>query len=57
MSDNLRMIWLVARRELRDQFRDWRILFPLFVLTLSFPFLMNEVAREAVAFLPSTERT
>jgi len=44
------MIWLVARRELRDQFRDWRILFPLIVLTLAFPFLMNEVARQAVAF-------
>ena len=45
-----RMIWLVAWRELRDQFRDWRILFPLIVLTLAFPFLMNEVARQAVAF-------
>jgi uncharacterized membrane protein SpoIIM required for sporulation len=44
------MVWLVARRELRDQFRDWRILFPLIVLTLSFPFLMNEVARQAVGF-------
>ncbi|HEX8990928.1 MAG TPA: stage II sporulation protein M [Anaerolineales bacterium] len=50
MLDNLRTVWLVARRELRDQFRDWRILFPLFVLTVSFPFLMNEVARQAVAF-------
>ncbi len=50
MRDDLRMIWLVARRELRDQFRDWRILFPLTVLTLSFPFLMNQVAHEAVGF-------
>jgi uncharacterized membrane protein SpoIIM required for sporulation/ABC-type transport system involved in multi-copper enzyme maturation permease subunit len=50
MLDDLRMIWLVASRELRDQFRDWRILFPLVVLTLGFPFLMNEVARQAVAF-------
>ncbi len=50
MIRDLRMVWLVARRELRDQFRDWRILFPLIVLTLSFPFLMNEVARQAVAF-------
>jgi uncharacterized membrane protein SpoIIM required for sporulation/ABC-type transport system involved in multi-copper enzyme maturation permease subunit len=48
--DDLRMIWLVAQREMRDQFRDWRILFPLVVLTLSFPFLMNAVAGEAVAF-------
>lgn len=50
MPADLQMIWLVARRELRDQFRDWRILTPLTVLILSFPFLMNEVAREAVGF-------
>ncbi len=50
MRNDLKMIWLVAGRELRDQFRDWRILSPLIILTLSFPFLMNEVAHEAVAF-------
>src|SRR5262249_36592587 len=50
MLADLKMIWLVARRELRDQFRDWRILSPLAILTLSFPFLMNQVAHEAVAF-------
>src|SRR5512140_292110 len=50
MLDDLRMIWLVAQRELRDQLRDWRILFPLAVLTGSFPLLMDAVAREAVRF-------
>ncbi|MBI2759351.1 MAG: stage II sporulation protein M [Chloroflexi bacterium] len=50
MRNDLQMIWLVAGRELRDQFRDWRILSPLIILTLSFPFLMNEVAGQAVAF-------
>lgn len=50
MSEDLKMIWLVARRELRDQFRDWRILSPLIILTFTFPLLMNEVARQAVAF-------
>ncbi len=50
MRDSLRTIWLVARRELRDQLRDWRILFPLILLTGSFPFLMNEVAGQAVSF-------
>lgn len=50
MRNDLQMIWLVAGRELRDQFRDWRILSPLIILTLSFPFLMNEVAHQAVAF-------
>ncbi len=50
MRDDLRIIWLIAGRELRDQFRDWRILSPLLVLTLAFPVLMNEVAHQAVAF-------
>jgi len=44
-------VWLVTKRELRDQLRDWRILFPLIVLTLVFPLLMNEVARSAVEFV------
>ncbi len=50
MAEDARTIWLVARRELRDQLRDWRILFPLTLLTLTFPFLMNEVAGQAVSF-------
>jgi len=44
-------VWLVTKRELRDQLRDWRILFPLIVLTIIFPLLMNEVARSAVGFV------
>ena len=44
-------VWLVTKRELRDQLRDWRILFPLITLTLAFPLLMNEVARSAVEFV------
>lgn len=48
---SLSPVWLVARRELRDQFRDWRILFPLIVLTLIFPLLMNQVAKGAVEFI------
>ena len=44
-------VWLVTKRELRDQLRDWRILFPLILLTIVFPLLMNEVARSAVEFV------
>ncbi len=51
MREDLQMVWLVAQRELRDQFRDWRILTPLMILTLAFPLLMNEVAKEAVAYI------
>lgn len=51
MFNKLRPVWLVARRELRDQFRDWRVLLPMSILTLSFPFLMNEFAKQTIDFL------
>ncbi len=47
----LQRAWLLARRELRDQMRDWRILVPIIILTLFFPVLMNFTAREAVDFV------
>lgn len=47
----LRLALHVARREIRDQLRDWRILTPIIVLTLFFPVLMNFTAREAVNFV------
>jgi len=50
MREDLRTVGLVAGRELRDQLRDWRIVLPLLILTLAFPFLMNEVAAQAVSF-------
>jgi uncharacterized membrane protein SpoIIM required for sporulation/ABC-type transport system involved in multi-copper enzyme maturation permease subunit len=49
--ENLSIVWLIARRELRDQFRDWRIIFPMIVLTIFFPFLMNYTAGQAVGFV------
>jgi len=51
MWDNLSPVWLVTRRELKDQLRDWRVLLPLFILTFFFPILMNEFARMTVEFL------
>ena len=50
MKDSLRPVWLISKRELRDQLRDWRILSPLLILTVGFPFLMNAFAGEAVRF-------
>ena len=44
-------IWLIARREFRDQFRDWRILFPLIILVTAFPFVADEMTRQAVSFM------
>lgn len=41
----------ITRREVRDQFRDWRIIFPILGLTIFFPFLMNFTARQALGFV------
>lgn len=42
---------VITRRELRDQIRDWRIIFPVVVLTLFFPLLMDFTAKRLVAFV------
>lgn len=45
------MVWTITARELRDQLRDWRIIAPMVVLTLFFPYLMNWTARQAIDFV------
>lgn len=47
----LHMALIVTRREVRDSFRDWRIIIPILLLTLFFPFLMNFVARLILGFV------
>ncbi len=44
---------IVARREVRDQFRDWRIIFPVVGLTIFFPFLMDFTATQIMSFVES----
>lgn len=39
----IQQVWHLMWRELRDYLRDWRILFPIFALTLLFPLLMRFV--------------
>ena len=51
MFNKLRLVWLVAGRELKDQFRDWRVLMPMIILVFCFPVLMNEFAKQTVDFL------
>lgn len=51
MKEQLRLTWLVARRELIDQMRDWRILLPMAILILFFPYLMNYTALRSIAFV------
>lgn len=45
---SLRQMWanalIITRREVRDSFRDWRIITPIILLTFFFPFLAQSVA-------------
>lgn len=50
MIDALRPAFVIVRREVRDQFRDWRIIFPIVGLTLVFPFIMNWTAQQMLDF-------
>jgi len=51
MRSNLRTIWMVARREFIDQFRDWRIIVPMLLLVTLFPFIADDTTRQAVNFM------
>jgi uncharacterized membrane protein SpoIIM required for sporulation/ABC-type transport system involved in multi-copper enzyme maturation permease subunit len=51
MLETLHPVMVIARREVRDQFRDWRIIFPILGLTVFFPFLMNFTASQMLGFV------
>lgn len=51
MRRNFRTIWMVARREFIDQFRDWRIIVPMLLLVTLFPFIADDTTRQAVNFM------
>ncbi len=42
---------IITRREVRDSFRDWRIISPIVILTFLFPFLAQFVAGRFAAFV------
>src|SRR5688572_26927782 len=50
MFTKLKPVFIIAGRELKDQFRDWRVIAPMAVLVLCFPLLMNAFARQSVDF-------
>jgi uncharacterized membrane protein SpoIIM required for sporulation/ABC-type transport system involved in multi-copper enzyme maturation permease subunit len=51
MLDRIRPAFIITRREIRDQLRDWRIILPIAVLTLVFPFLANFTTRRILGFV------
>jgi uncharacterized membrane protein SpoIIM required for sporulation/ABC-type transport system involved in multi-copper enzyme maturation permease subunit len=50
VARTLRNALIVTRREVRDSLRDWRIMLPIFLLTLLFPLLANEMTRTFTGF-------
>lgn len=51
MRRNWQSIWMVARREFVDQFRDWRIVVPMVLLVSLFPFIADDTTRQAINFM------
>jgi len=51
MRRDLEAIWLVARREVIDQIRDWRIVVPMLLLVTLFPFIADNTTRQAIGFM------
>ncbi len=50
VARTLRNALIVTRREVRDSLRDWRIMVPIFILTLVFPLLANTLTRVFTSF-------
>lgn len=48
---------IITRREVRDSLRDWRIIAPIVILTLVFPWIMNLSTRFAIAFVEEYNAT
>lgn len=44
---------IITRREVRDSFRDWRIVAPIVILTFLFPFLAQFLATQLTDFVAS----
>ncbi|MEM7031004.1 MAG: stage II sporulation protein M [Chloroflexota bacterium] len=49
--------WIITRREIKDGLRDWRIMTPIFILTLIFPILMDFTAGLAVDWASQYDAT
>jgi uncharacterized membrane protein SpoIIM required for sporulation/ABC-type transport system involved in multi-copper enzyme maturation permease subunit len=51
MLDEFRRALIITQREIRDQLRDWRIVTPVVILTVFFPFLANFTTRQILSFV------
>lgn len=49
--NHLKYALIISKREIKDQLRDWRIIFPILGLTIFFPFLMNFTTAQVLQFV------
>ncbi len=57
LRETFRNALIITRREVRDSFRDWRIIGPIFVLTLVFPLMAQAATGLFVRFFESSGAT
>jgi ABC-type Na+ efflux pump permease subunit len=50
MLAKVRPAFVVTRREVRDHFRDWRIMGPILLLVIMLPLLMNYASNRFLTF-------
>lgn len=57
LGETLRDALIITRREIRDSLRDWRIVAPILILTLIFPWIMNATTQVAIDFVTEYSAT
>jgi uncharacterized membrane protein SpoIIM required for sporulation/ABC-type transport system involved in multi-copper enzyme maturation permease subunit len=57
LAETFRDALIITRREVRDSLRDWRIVAPILILTLVFPWIMNFTTRVAIDFVEQYSAT
>jgi len=50
MFNNIQPAWIITRREMRDQIRDWRIVGPMLLLALIFPLVMEFTSGRLISY-------
>lgn len=53
MQASIKLVRAIVVREVKDQFRDWRITIPILFLTAVFPFIIGFVSDQVVHFVQS----
>ncbi len=53
----LKSAWIITRREIKDSLSDWRIVAPILILTLIFPWIMDLSTRMGINYIQQYQAT